>query len=246
MSENHHADHVRSDMEQMIVDILSKTRKSYLTVNQIKRHLPSGFLRELGLSRQKSGNVQILNALNACIGNRLRIYRGPRALYIGINRSDEDIILNKIKQHPGVSSKALGGRLPMLKREYVECLNRLMETGRIRCTFNQAYRSALWPVDPEAPVQNLETENLQTMFKDAYDRIGKGRGFVRIHRVREALSWPPQTFDGLLRDLMAAYVIELHGGDPSALSENEIRKSFVDENGTLYITLSWWGEDHEK
>ena len=246
MSENHHADHVRSDMEQMIVDILSKTRTSYLTVNQIKRYLPSGLLHELGLNRQKSGNVQVLDALKASIGNRLRIYKGPRALYIGINRSDDDIILDKIKQRPGVSSKALGGRLPMLKGEYLACLNRLMENGRIRCTFNQVYRSALWPVEPKASVQNQQRENLQAMFKDAYDRIGKGRGFVRIHRVREALRWPPETFDGLLRDLMAAYVIELHGGDPSALSENEIRKSFVDENGTLYITLSWWGEDHEK
>ena len=134
----------------------------------------------------------------------------------------------------------------MLKGEYVACLNRLMENGLIRCTFNQVYRSALWPVEAEAPVKNQQRENLQAMFKDAYDRIGKGRGFVRIHRVREALGWPHETFDGLLRDLMAAYVIELHGGDPSALSENEICKSFVDENGTLYITLSWWGEDHEK
>ena len=239
-----HPDHAVSSLEQVIVDILSKAGKPYLTVSQIKNHLSVGLLRELGLSRQKSPNAKVLGALNIRIGGRLRAYKGPRALYIGTNRSNEDIILDKIKQYPGVSPKALAARLPMLKRECLDSLNSLMGSGRIRCTVNHDYRPALWPVESETSNQNFQ--NPQALFKEAYDRVGKGRGFVRIHRIREALSWPAKVFDQTLGELMAAYVIELHGGDPSVLSEEEIRRSFVDENGTLYITMSWWGNDHEK
>jgi hypothetical protein len=234
-------DSSRPDMARMIIEILSRAEKPYLTVNQIKKRLPSECFRRLGVRRQKLRNVQLLDMLKADIGDRLRVYRGPRAVYIGINHTLEDIIFAKIKQHPGVSSRALAGRVPMLKRECIDGVNRLVEGGRLRCILDQAHRATLWPVVPDDPAPDRKA-----LFKEAYDRIGKGRGFVRIHRIRESLGWPDGIFDSMLRSLMAEYVVELHGGDPSGLSEHEIRNSFVDENGMLYITLSWWGEDHEK
>jgi|GEM_PF-1219742 len=255
MREKDHTDPGRSDTEQMIVDILSKAGKPYLTVNQIRNHLPSGELRRLGLSRKRSGIARVLGTLKSAIGahaegdrlgDRLRVYRGPKAVYIGICLSDEALLLDKLRQQPGLSAKALGNRLPMLKREYIASLNRLMTSGRIHCTFNDTWQPVLSPVKPASVPQNFNAKDHKTLFKEAYDRIGKGRGFVRIHRIRTALNWADETFDRLLKDLMAAYVIELHGGDPSTLSENEIRQSFVDDGGTLYITMSWWGEDHDK
>ncbi len=249
MSGNDHDGDIRFDIEQAIVDMLTRTGKSYLTVGRVRQHLPISLLRQLGLSR-KSGNPQVLTALGAAVGDRLRIYKGPRALYMGLNLSDDAVVLDKLKQKPGVSSKALAGRLPMLKRDVVACLNRLIESGHVRCTFNHNYLVALWPAAPAAiqpsAAHPLPEQNLKALFKETYDRIGKGRGFVRIHRLRDALGWPDQTFDRLLKDLMAAYAVELHGGDPSMLSETEIRQSFVDEYGTLYITLSWWGDDHDQ
>lgn len=241
MNQNPHSESIRSSLEQIMVDILSKAGKPYLTTSQLRKRLPLKLLHQLGLDRQKSGSGQVVKALQGCIGNRIRTFKGQRSLYIGWNRSDEDTILDAVKQHPGVSSKALGRKVPILKRAYIDGLNRLIESGRIRCTFSQTGQPAIWPLESEAA-----TISLKAVFKDAYDRVGKGRGFVRIHRVRDALNWPEDTFDRLLGELMADYVIELHGGDPSALSETEIRKSFVDENGTVYITLSWWGDDHDK
>lgn len=257
MSENDYADRGRCGTEQMIVDILSKAGKPYLTVNQIRNRLPSGELRRLGLNRKRSGSAQVLGtlkrAIGACageggdrLGGGLRIYRGPKAVYIGIWLSDEALILEKLGREPGLSVKALGNRLPLLKRDYIATLNRLTASGRVHCTFNDAWRPILRSVKPASMPRKVYAGDHKTLFKEAYDRIGKGRGFVRIHRIRAALNWTDETFDGLLKELMAAYVIELHGGDPSTLSENEIRQSYVDEGGTLYITLSWWGEDHEK
>ena len=44
----------------------------------------------------------------------------------------------------------------------------------------------------------------------------------------------------VLRALLADYTVELHGGDPSVMTEEELRRSFT-ADGTLYIALSWRG-----
>ena len=79
-------------------------------------------------------------------------------------------------------------------------------------------------------------------FHTAYEATGQGRSFVRIHRLRDALPWPRARFDWVLRNLLADYTIELHGGDPSVMTEEELRHSFTDADGTLYIALSWRGQ----
>ena len=79
-------------------------------------------------------------------------------------------------------------------------------------------------------------------FKAAYNRIGKGRGFVRIHRMRDFLKWDREKFDRVLTALLADYAVEIHRGDPSVMTEKEIRDSYTDENGTLHITLSRYAE----
>lgn len=83
-------------------------------------------------------------------------------------------------------------------------------------------------------------------FKAAYNKVGKGQNFVRIHRIREYLNWDREHFDNTLKELMADYTIELHGGDPSIMTEKEIKNSFTDEHGVLYINLTWWGENDER
>jgi hypothetical protein len=95
-----------------------------------------------------------------------------------------------------------------------------------------------------APVQGTpqaSAEDDRMAFHTAYNTVGHGRSFVRIHRLRDALPWPRQRFDGVLRALLADYTVELHGGDPSVMTEEELRHSFTDADGTLYIALSWRG-----
>ncbi len=84
------------------------------------------------------------------------------------------------------------------------------------------------------------TQSDRRAFRAEYDRIGKGRGFVRIHRIRDFLNWPDAKFDRVLTGLMADGTVEIHQGDPSAMTEKEIRDSYTDETGTLYITLTFW------
>ncbi len=53
----------------------------------------------------------------------------------------------------------------------------------------------------------------------------QGRGFVRIHRLREHLGWPRERFDQSLQELWSAYIIKLHDGNASQMTEEEIRSN---------------------
>ncbi len=238
-----------SEIKQAISDLLEKQGEDFLSVAQIRNKLPLGVLEKLGLSR-KSQNSETLKTLQPAMGDGLKVYRGPKARYIGRDLPAEAIVLKGIQKTPGLSSKSLAQRrMPLIKRDFIPALNRLLESGQVLCTFNLNHTPVLVPAPSPAPQAleaqwDLSLEDARVAFKQAYDRIGKGRGFVRIHRLREALNWPRDQFDDLLTDLMADYVIELHGGDPSVMSERQIRDSFVDDTGVLYITLTWWGESH--
>ncbi|MFQ5796444.1 MAG: hypothetical protein ACE5JP_15540 [Candidatus Bipolaricaulia bacterium] len=77
-----------------------------------------------------------------------------------------------------------------------------------------------------------------TALRRAYDAMGEGRGFVRIHRLREEPGWSRERFDRVLEELTSAYVIEPHGGDSSKMTEEEMRHTYQEGSGTLYLTLS--------
>ena len=94
------------------------------------------------------------------------------------------------------------------------------------------------------PLEIAEREKAEApyrTFRAAYEAAGGGRHFVRIHRVRErlyALGWSDEQFDHILEELRARMAIELHGGDPSQLTRDEIQASYS-SHGNLSITLSW-------
>jgi len=231
------------DVETKITEMLKKKRKIFLTVTEIRNNLPATLLKHIGLLKKTAPTTEVLKKLRPYLGNMWE-YKGPRSTYIGYSMSPEDIIENEIKRNPGISPKILAKNMPMKKKDFVSGLNKLLETGAIACTFNELLTPCLKICAKVGAQISLEERpvNGRVAFKDAYNRIGKGRGFVRIHRIREDLNWSRERFDHILLDLMSDYTIELHGGDPTTLSEQEITDSFTDENGLLYINVTWWGE----
>ena len=76
-------------------------------------------------------------------------------------------------------------------------------------------------------------------FKAEVLRLGNGRPYVMIHRLRDALpEWNREKFDRTLRALAYQDVIELTGADPSRLTFAEIEKSYVDPNGRDLYSVS--------
>ena len=234
------------DVEQLVLALLQKQGKDYLTVKQVVAGLPSAPRKRLGLTTSQPV-AALLRQLTPHLGQRLQVYKGSRSSYIGRNLSPEELILRCIRQKPGVSSKQLGTQLPLVKKTYLAALNALLKTGAVICTLRDNHTPCLMIVDAPAPlpeptsVEPVESGDDRSAFQAAYDEVGRGSDFVRIHRLREALEWPRERFERVLRDLMGDYTVELHGGDPSLLTATDLRNSYTDEHGTLFITLSWRG-----
>jgi hypothetical protein len=231
-----------SDVAQDIQRLLHKQGKDYLIIDQISTSLSQRVHQQLSLTTRHA-TVDMLKKLTPWLGESLHVYHGPTSIYIGQKRSPVELILQRMQQHPGISPKPLGLGLPLLKRNYITTLNDLLGTGTVVCTFKDSHMPMLH-CSSHASVQDIVPASAtddRLAFHTAYNAVGHGRSFVRIHRLRDALPWPREQFDRVLRALRAAYTVELHGGDPSVMTEEELRHSFTDADGTLYIALSWRG-----
>jgi hypothetical protein len=231
-----------SDVAQDIQRILRKWGKDYLTVRQISVSLSRHVRQQLSLTTRHA-TADILKKLTPWLGESLQVYYGPTSLYIGQKRSAAELILQRVRQHPGISPRQLGLGLPLSQRTYLTVLNDLLGTGTVICTFKDNHMPMLH-LSSHAPAQSTaqaSVEDDHLAFHAAYTTIGHGRSFVRIHRLRDALPWPREQFDRVLRTLLTDYTVELHGGDPSVMTEEELRHSFTDADGTFYIALSWRG-----
>lgn len=232
------------DIEQLILAVLHKHGKDYLPVKQIVARLPVAPRRRLSLSTAQASTA-LVHKLSPYLGQRLQVYKGSRSTYIGHNLSLEEIIVRRIQQQPGVSTKQLGLQLPITKQPYITTLNRLLKSGAVVCTLRENHTLCLSIGTAQGPLPAptpAEPGDDRLAFKEAYAKAGQGRDFVRIHRLRAALGWPRAHFDRVLRELMADYAVELHAGDPSLFTDTDLSDSFTDEHGTLYLTLSWRGQ----
>ncbi|MDM8550101.1 hypothetical protein QUF72_08495 [Desulfobacterales bacterium HSG2] len=236
------------DIEKEISDLLKKKEEDYLTVKKVRDGLSSATLKSCEL-KKKSNPTDVLKKLEPHFGNSLQNYTGYRkTTYIGFKMSLDEILFKKVEQNPGLSQKQLGMNFPMSIKEYIPVLNDLLKAGRIVCTFNSNRTPILEisqriPISAETEKSEGESVNDRDAFKAAYDEVGRGRDFVRIHSIREYLNWSREHFDSVLIELRGSYTIRLHGGDPSTMTEKEIQDSFMDEKGRLRINVTWRGND---
>ena len=79
-------------------------------------------------------------------------------------------------------------------------------------------------------------------FESAFFALEEGGcGFVRICDLRRRLGWPREVFDDMLRRLSDKSVVQLHAGDVTLMTPDEVQDSFVDENGFRMGTMTWIG-----
>lgn len=232
------------DIAQDIIRVLRQRGKDYLTVRQIIANLSTHIRQQFNLTTRHT-TADLLKKITPLLDERLQVYRGPTSTYIGQRHSPADLILRRVQQHPGISPRQLGMSLPLSKRNYLTALNALLGMGTVICTFKDNHMPMLHLASntpTRVPTVQASGTDDRSAFYAAYQTIGQGRSFVRIHRLRDALPWPRARFDQVLRELLADYTVELHGGDPSVMTEEELHASFTDADGMLYIALSWRGQ----
>jgi hypothetical protein len=238
------------DAEKSMMKGLEKAGKMFIPIKDMVRKIPQDLRNRLDI-KVSAPVKKLRQQIERLLGQRLKIYPVKKATYVGKNISSEEMIAQIIDNHPDISLKLICQKLPLTRQHAIDTINVLISAGIILPRLNDKMNTFFTLKDPafadsetirarlkaHESIHSKEKEIVE--FHDAYKSVGKGRNFVRIHRIRDALKWPENTFDAVLKSLMQNYTIELHGGDPSSMSEEEIIGSYKDEKGRLFLTISW-------
>ncbi len=242
-------------LENLLTVHKEKEKKNYLTVSQLLTKFGKTGLKQFDLSAKPSGK-ELESTLSPFLGTNLMFLKKASSLYLVFNMPLHELIfetfLEKINKGP-FSPATLAQHLPMKKDEYVKAVNFLLETGRITVKINDKFIVSVQSVSgtpsasatptaspipspqPTAPPQHTERE----LFKAAFDKLDRGRIYVRICYMRRELGWSEERFNALLRKLRADGTIQLHAGDVSTMTEEDVNQSYTDENNFFYATLTW-------
>jgi hypothetical protein len=163
--------------------------------------------------------------------------------------------LDYITSYKGKTFDQLNSNFPLAKESFAKVVNQLLEEGFLEARLSKTFKPVLFPsgkkkttsvqiaelaASAETDIERPETSLSDIeLFKQAYDAAGKGDNYVFIHEIRRRLNWPRSDFDNLLLKLMEEGYAAAHPGNPGALDADEVRDSFQDEYGDLYITISW-------
>lgn len=75
-------------------------------------------------------------------------------------------------------------------------------------------------------------------FKGAFEKHKTGR-HCYVWKIRRELNLSKAEFDKGLKKLITDQVVQVIGGDPSIMSEQEIKDSYLDSNNNLHIAIRW-------
>jgi len=241
------------EAEKIMIQSLEKSGKMYIPIKEIVRKIPQELRNRLDI--KITAPVKKLRLkMEKVIGQKLKIFPGKRVTYIGKNVLPEELVALLIKHHQEISLGLLCQKLPLSKKQSISAVNTLIEKGVLLPRINEKMTIFLSIIDSSKADNKMilklvekkhlspsmsGNEALQKEFKKAFQSVGKGRNFIRIHRIREYLNWPKDKFDQVLLSLMSSYTVEIHGGDPSSMTDKEIMDSYKDEKGRLFLTISW-------
>lgn len=235
---------ISAKLRERIDTALERMDRDYLTVAQLAKSLPKHLRQTLGIEGETKVG-RIAERLRPYWEHAFRIRKGQRSLCLCRDISERELVRREAARKPGLTSKQLKSKLPLPESEFLAALNSLLQRGELFCTLGREHRALVSPVRQtvEAPDREQEPESISSQdreaFREACDAVAGGRRFVRIHQVRERLQWPRDRFDRVLSELRRSFALQLHGGDPSSMTEGQIRDSYKDQQGRLYIALTW-------
>jgi hypothetical protein len=230
-------------VEQLIITLLDDQDKDYITLNSLKKQTQIKNILKL---TPKMTNTDIKKKLLPHVENDIRIENGYKGLYVARNINDTELIINRLRKKPD-SLGNLKKNFPVQAKKLVKIVSQMVMSGKLCVEFT---RNGIINLSSNDNVPKIENQTLQDTaeikplsdyqkMKAAYDHVGSGRSFVRIHAMRDYLNWPRERFDQTLEQLTKKLIIQLHFGDPSILTEKQLTDSYVDDEGQVCITITW-------
>jgi hypothetical protein len=211
-------------------------------------------LKILGLKATPAPAVAVLEKLLAPVmqGTGLKLFKkepktktGKETLYLAYDVSDEELVMEafRTQKKKPFAMKTLADETPLNKAMFLALFNRMLVAGQLQVTkiddkFNIAeVRPATGSTAQVSPPQTGQSD--YELFRAAFDKLDGGRIYVRICNMRRALGWSNERFNVQLRKLRMDGVIQLHAGDVSTMTEDDVNKSYTDENNFFYATITW-------
>ena len=221
----------------VIQEIFDKSGKAFATLTSLPRV-------KLGL-KSNSPVSQVHKYLESRVEDRFMFVKNGRKIYIIKPCEPSELVLSALSKTTAKSPKVVANSLPFLKRsDLVTVLNELINNGQAKIVLTADFEPRVMlvdktitvPVDTPAPSGNYT----QQEFKKAFDELDKGKIFVRICDLRRELNWPRKVFDNMIKNLRDSEVIQLHTGDDSLMTPDEVNDCFVDENNFRMGSVTWY------
>lgn len=85
---------------------------------------------------------------------------------------------------------------------------------------------------------------MKEQIKKAFEKHKKGRNCY-IWKIRRELGASRDKFDQAIRELIVNQTVQAIGGDPSSMTEEQVKDSYQDRQGNLFPSIRWLKTDPE-
>ena len=159
-------------------------------------------------------------------------------IYIVVPCDPSDLVINALKGKEAVSPKVIVKELPFSTSDFLEIVNELSESGRIKIVLNEKFEARIMLSDGHSEKKKNESsgEYTRERFKEAFDELERGKIFVNIPELRKRLNWPHEVFDEMLRELRDEGIVQLHKTDLTRFQPEEF---FYDEDNSRRGMVTW-------
>ena len=225
------------------IQAILEKNKGFVSAKKLPGLMNVATKSELGIRINESGKIIQLKIERAAEGRFIFRNKGS-SVYILIPCEPSELVLGLLSEKKAFDKRAMRS-LPFTKAEFYAVINELVDEGKVITRYDDKGRPKIYKASKvmKAAADSLSAndsgEYTPERFKAAFDELDRGRIFVRICDIRRKLGWPRDVFDGMIRDLRNRRVIQLHTGDASLMTEDEVSDCYVDENNFRMGSVTW-------
>ncbi|MBR4196841.1 MAG: hypothetical protein IKQ95_09050 [Synergistaceae bacterium] len=228
----------------LIQSVLEKN-KGFMTVKRLADSIGAEGRYALGIKKGDSGKI-IQRKIEQSEPGRFMFRAKGNRIYILEPSEPSELVLGLLSEKKAFDTKIIGS-LPYTSAEFYAVVNELVDDGRVIIKVSGSFTPKIYRAGEIVRVaiseNNTESESAgeytPEKFREAFDSLDRGRIFVRICDLRRRLGWPREVFDNMLKDLRDREVIQLHTGDASLMTPDEVADCFIDENNFRKGSVTW-------
>ena len=241
-----------TNLSELITKIFRENRRTFMTLKQVVFHMPTQAKRDFGILNLTNA-AEMQKILTPFLDNKKYVFhRRGTFIFIIEPKPHENFILDTLEKKAR-TPKDIARLVPFSKKETSELIAGLINKDILKLTLDDDLQTRIRinekrkdnqsesEAKAEEPKPNPYAEYTVENFRTAFHSLDNGRIFVRICDLRKTLRWPRAIFDSALKQLRDAKLIQLHAGDVTLMTPEEIQDCFVDENNFRMGTVTWHG-----